>query len=951
MAGLAFASPWLLTGLLALPVIWWLLRTTPPSPTRVAFPPTRILEDLINREKTPARSPWWLTLIRMAAAAAIIFALAEPVLNPTQLSTANNGRLVIVVDNGWAAAARWDARQATLERVIAGAEASSQPVMVLETVKTGARNRLRFVDAGAARDVAAGVVPHPYAPDRAAALAQLDTALKSSGETATQVIWLADGYDYGGASKFADALKVLAGDDGGVTLVAPDGAAMALALRRKSGDARALQAEILSAPGPVPRTGQVSALSQKGQQIATADFTMPAGAAQADVTFRLPLEIRNQIARIEIQSEASAGAVHLLDARSRWNRVGLVAGENREKDQPLLSPLYYLVRALKPFTDVVQSSDRSTSLALDDLLKQRASTIMLANIGTLGGQSQVKLTDWVKKGGVLVRFAGPRLEQGDDELLPSPLRFGGRTLGGALSWSEPQKLAAMDENGLFSGLNVADEVAVRRQVLADPAQLGPETKVWARLADGTPLVTARALDEGWLVLFHITANSDWSNLPLSGLFVDMLRRVLTLGSGAASGNTPTSSPSNNAAADVTSSGSQAVLAPRRMLNGRGLLGPPPASAKPLALGAFETTVPSADNPPGYYGGTDATRALNAVSANSVLTPIAPIADVVQTAYQGGTATALKPWLFLAGLALLLLDGLAVLWLSGLRPGRRTAVAAGVVLAIGLAPSGLTTSVQAQDVDTTFAIEATLKTRFAYVVTGDSAIDETSRSGLSGLRRILSRRTAVEAGEPVGVDITKDELAFFPILYWPVMPDAKTLSDEMLAKVDGYMKTGGMIVFDTKDFGNGFSGGVEGLLSPGGETPLQRMLGRLDLPRLEPVPEGHVMTKSFYLLSEFPGRWSGGEMWVEAGSGAVGESGSRVAQQTDGVSSLIVTPNDLAAAWAMDENGSPSFAVVPGGQIQREMAYRTGVNIVMYALTGNYKADQVHVPDLLKRLGQ
>ena len=255
--------------------------------------------------------------------------------------------------------------------------------------------------------------------------------------------------------------------------------------------------------------------------------------------------------------------------------------------------------------------------------------------------------------------------------------------------------------------------------------------------------------------------------------------------------------------------------------------------------------------------------------------------------------------------------------------------------------------------TAFALEATLKTRFAYVVTGDADTDETSRQGLAGLRRVLERRTAVEAGEPIGVNPARDELAFFPILYWPVMPDAEALSDAVLAKVDAYMKTGGMIIFDTRDFGSGLGPGLESAFTADGETPLQRMLGALDIPRLEPVPDGHVLTKSFYLLSEFPGRWAGGETWVEAGavSATLGEGVSREAQQSDGVSSIIVTSNDLAAAWALDEDGSPRFATVPGGSLQREMSYRTGVNIVMYALTGNYKADQVHVPDLLKRLGQ
>jgi hypothetical protein len=100
---------------------------------------------------------------------------------------------------------------------------------------------------------------------------------------------------------------------------------------------------------------------------------------------------------------------------------------------------------------------------------------------------------------------------------------------------------------------------------------------------------------------------------------------------------------------------------------------------------------------------------------------------------------------------------------------------------------------------------------------------------------------------------------------------------------------------------------------------------------------------------FPGRWDGGTLWVEAQT--TDDNGERRALKSDGVSSILITSNDFAGAWALDENNRAMFAAVPGGDVQREMAFRSGVNIVMYALTGNYKADQVHVPALLERLGQ
>ncbi len=239
--------------------------------------------------------------------------------------------------------------------------------------------------------------------------------------------------------------------------------------------------------------------------------------------------------------------------------------------------------------------------------------------------------------------------------------------------------------------------------------------------------------------------------------------------------------------------------------------------------------------------------------------------------------------------------------------------------------------------------------FAYVITGDASTDDTSRTGLIGLGKMLGARTAVEPGEPFGVNIATDEIAFFPILYWPVLANARPLPDPTLAKIDAYMKQGGMIIFDTRDQGQGIPTGFS--VNRGDGTPLQRLLGSLDIPRLEPVPEQHVLTKSFYLLRTFPGRYDGGQLWVEAESAEEKADQGRKARRVDGVSSILVTPNDMAAAWALDERNRPIYPTVPGGDAQREQAYRVGINIVMYALTGNYKADQVHVPALLERLGQ
>ncbi|MDX1540145.1 MAG: DUF4159 domain-containing protein, partial [Geminicoccaceae bacterium] len=236
------------------------------------------------------------------------------------------------------------------------------------------------------------------------------------------------------------------------------------------------------------------------------------------------------------------------------------------------------------------------------------------------------------------------------------------------------------------------------------------------------------------------------------------------------------------------------------------------------------------------------------------------------------------------------------------------------------------------------VAATSETRLAYVATGKPAVDEQSRAGLQGQSQVLNRRTAVEAGEPRAVDVAADDLALFPLLYWPVPADHPSLSEKARQQVATYLRNGGMILFDTGDAGSMIPG--QSGAGPG-ELRLRDLLDGISLPPLEPVPEDHTLTRSFYLLQDFPGRWTGRTVWVD-----------RVEPEVnDGVSSVVIGSHDWAAAWAIDEYGMAAFPVMPAGERQREMARRFGVNLVMYALTGNYKTDQVHIPALLERLGQ
>ncbi|MCF6199568.1 MAG: DUF4159 domain-containing protein, partial [Hyphomicrobiaceae bacterium] len=669
---------------------------------------------------------------------------------------------------------------------------------------------------------------------------------------------------------------------------------------------------------------------------------------------------RHQVTRIKLKGQRSAGTTVLVDGRANWQRIGLISGGTSEEAQPLLSPLYYIKKALKPYSELTIADDRNTSKALKTLLSNDISTLIMAGIGRLERAPTQELESWLERGGIVIRFAGPRLEQGSDSLLPVALRAGGRTLGGALSWSKPQKLAAFEQSSPFFGLSVPKDVSVKRQVLADPSQITDDVLIWARLQDGTPLVTAQKINRGLLVLFHVTANSNWSDLPHSGLFVDMLRRLGELSTGVLPADQERPAPAPAPQTRTSSTSQLAALPPVRILDGFGDLKAPDVRTEPLKLNKLAHYTPNPRHPPGLYGTLGHTRALNIASKKFRLTALTDLPKGANIEpYRTNSATPLAPYLLLLALLLFLADGLVMAFMRGLfdpvvqragfqKAAKSTAAMGLIALLLNALPTPATAAPKKSPSiagDRT-ALNMSLDTHLAFVRTADPEINRVNRLGLAALSRILARRTAFEPKEPVGVDISKDELAFFPLLYWAIPANPRKLDSQTVARINAYMKQGGVILFDTRDQINTFMPGN----NFSARSPLARLLARMDIPPLEPVPHDHVLTRSFYLLNSFPGRWKEGTMWVEATPKT--PSGSTLpARSADGVSSILITSNNLAAAWATDQNGRTLFAVSPDGERQREMSYRTGVNIVMYALTGNYKADQVHLPALMRRLGQ
>ncbi len=902
LSNIAFLNPWVLLGLGALPAIWFLLRVMPPPPRLVNFPAVRFLNGLASQQKTPSHTPWWILLLRLLIAALVILALSHPVYNPAE-ELSGDAPVRLIVDNSWASAHAWDEQMQAAEDILARASRAEREVYVLTTApKAGEQDVLSEGPLSAAQAVSIiqALETLPWAARYDAMLGAIE---KQNEQGVIKSFWFGHGLEEGRA----DALIKNLQENGGLHYFSPAPERLPLLLRPAKGSGMDMAVN-LDAPAAFSNARRITIQAQTGagQVLDQQEIDLDESSLPMRVSFDMPAALSKDVMQFRIAGQPSAGGTFILDDNFRGRSVGIAGPSDDAEIKPFIEDIYYLKRALEPYSEIQIGN-------IADILERSPSMIILPDIAAMPAQTLNALEQWVNDGGLLLRFAGPKLaeQNGAGFLTPMPLRAGKRSTQGSMSWDNSPKLTNFEKDSPFYGIDIHDDVTVRQQILPQPiAGISEQesAKIWANLDDGTPLITANARGKGMLVMIHTTASADWSDFALSGSYVEVLKRLLSL-----SGRSQIS--------DIKIDGS---LNPIWVLGGDGQKQKPESWVKPIAAPDFKTTSPGPAHPPGTYGQSGIQKSLNLGSHVGTLKIMDDMpSGAVKKIYGDDYEQALMPKLLLGALILLMFDWLLmIVFMSNFRLFTRAATV--FIFVVSAAPMA-----QAND-DIKYASGLYL----AYIQTGDSALDNLSRAGLENLSRALEQRTSAQPAGVAGLNAETDQLSFFPLIYWPISNVQKPLSETALKNIQHYLDHGGTILFDTRDQNmNGRS-----IASGANSGTLRTTIEALNVPPLTPIAKDHVLGRCFYLMDNFPGRYSGGTLWVEQNN----------LNGRDGVSSIIIGSNDWVSAWAM--NGA-NQSMLSGGSRQQEMAQRFGVNLVMYALTGNYKADQVHVPHILERLGR
>lgn len=905
---ITFLTPALLWGLLVLPVIWGLLRIFPPPVRHEQFGGLVLLQSVIQPTQKNIRHkvPWWIWLIRLLLIAAIIVGFAGPVYQSAHDTAIElDKRTIIVEDGGWASVVNWEERQNYIDALLR----QSPDIANVDFISLST-NDIRKLSTSSSDSNLYSIKPQPWIPDRTVLRDILDD------DTYKTVIWLTDGFVYDEAV----SKDLLQKKNKNLHIVQPDkrnSAQITLGrVHRKT--ATSLDVNVYTTfPDIFIKQQQKSesaslflqTIDTNGRVLQTRPLPLAPDAKTTTVTFDLPVQLANKVATIKLANAKTPAHIALADQRDRRILAGMIdlTGEqDLQTTSPLLSDQHYIQQALGLTQSLV-------ILPLDALLSRGVDIIFLPGSTVIDKQQTKLLEDWVtNNGGVLVQFADETLTS--DALLPVRMLRDVRTLGSTLSWETPQQLAAFDESSPFAKILLPenDKIVVNRQMLADPSAPRNNSQVWATLEDGTPLVTAKENGNGLVVFFHVAANPSWSTLPLSGVFPSLLEEISRTFASAISTKINTH---------------QKVTHDDKWYIVQGVETNATLKNIDLSLTIDEQTFASfatAESPAGFYRSTqnvsENLRPRHLLPENKLpldVLDFSNISHVNTYTMQQENIVYYKKWFLLTAFILFLLD---VMITSLMNKKKKNALAVGVLL-IGMCLSHHT---EAQNIDNNIATAAT-STTFAYIQTGDRDIDRLSKAGLATLGRTLTARTSVEPSTPQRVTLDQD-LRAYSLVYWPINTSSTIsgLSVQQVKTVSSFITAGGLLLIDTQ--------GKQ--IEP---AQLRSFFTGIFIPPLFPVQQNHVLHRTYYLLDRLSGRFD-----HNTGSPAIWMSQPAL----DGTSSVIIGDVDWSGAWAQDDSG---FPLLPVNFEQQENALRTGVNIVMYAFTGTYKEDQIHVGALLERM--
>ena len=892
---IGFSNFYALFGLLLTPIIWFIVKSFPPTPKSYDFSSFFLLEKIDYDAPKNKKTPLWLLIFRIFFFILIVFYFSKPFLNNNNSATDEKyEKYLIVADIGWSTAKDWNKFKELVLEVGKEAEKNKKEILFFHSNLKSYKDLQIFKTNYALKDYLENLSPLPLQFKKSSIdkLIQDESLFKNS-----KIFMVFSKFDFYDFPNYYKNLSLIKNNSNNYYYINPLETILIInSLKATKGK---ITCEIYRlGKNSFKQDFFVNVETVNNEIVYSDKHVIDEKENKKILNLSFPTEIFNQIKSIRIVGQNHAGAKYYFDDFSKKKNIAIINDNEYHKESPLLSPIYYLKKSL-------DSKHNIKVEKIDNILNSNYSTIIIPETVKIPNAFDKRLNDWLLEGGTLIKFSDDTLVEKKLNFLTSKEIYGKiRNIEGQLTINNKLFISEFKKDSIFYGLEVPKDITINKQLIFDtnPKQV----KVLAKLNDNTPLVSMKKFGEGEIILFHVGANNNWSNLPISSLFPDMINRVLLFSKNYNSSN-------------LTD------LNLNKEIDGFGNLITP---KKIVTIGKFDklkTVKPSFDIPPGQYENNQISIALN-LSTNIGQHQIKEADRSAISTYSFKNTKDLSSIILKIILTMFILDLLLTLMIkNNINLSKIVTKRINVLIFILF----FLTFIKLENVSAN-------ETYLAYVKIKNTQINNISKNGLETIRNLLITRTSINPKGVIGLDINSDYIFSYPFIYWPLTKNLLSIEKSEIIKIKNYLDNGGIFFFDII----GFSRKNLNLKEKKFQE-IRNFLNEIGANELSIIPKGHTLTKSFYLLNKFPGKWDNRFLFVESSN----------LQYKDGVSSIILGFNDWAKAWAVDDNNLPLFPVVPGGERQRELAYRFGINITMYALTGNYKSDQIHSKSILKRLSK
>jgi hypothetical protein len=863
-----------------------------------------------GERKAFENAPIAVLLIRIAVLSLIILALAHPV-KKTNFNKLSFENALIVVEDGWQNAKNWKQKKSAIKSVLDVAKRNASNVFLMTTaVKKDGSNPVFIgpVLPQKAMKVLKSLKPKNWKSDYSIVEKNIEKlVLEKTLQGNTKVFWLSSNF-YGENLQTAMESAQLLGD---LELIINEDEQETLKfISSVSRSLNKLEITVKRAKNlKFSESQKIAIFDEDDNALSKEILNFDENKDVANAVFYAPETVLNRAFKIQIISKFPVSSeTYLLGDWKKKKTVGIVSYQNQKKQNPLLSKDYYVKKAIEPFAKIKTGS-------IKELLNSDLSTIVITDGFEYGEEKG--LENFVKNGGTLLCFSKKGLQNSD--LFPVKLKEGLRNMGGEISQEKNQNVADFPEKSLFYGIKNDNQIFVKTQLIAE-SSIDSNDKTIASLQDGTQLVTARNFGKGRVVFFHISSDASWSNLPLSTMFAQMLERiVLTSKDDFFSINKPIKLSLQNKLS--------AFAKMKKYKNKK---------EKKINLSDITSSVSSHNTPAGIYVAGSIKKGVNLCLKNCGLEHLEEIpygAEVLNLSDIESEFDFSNVLYFLA-LSLLVFEQFFSLFLKDALPKNKKFFAI-VFCFVFMFSNG----VKAENIDYKSAIKAVSKTSVAIVKTGNKTIDEVAQNAFSSLEKEVLLRAGIALGKTAILDVENDELSLYPMVYWAISDAKKMPSEKGIKKINEYIASGGIVWFDTRNFAAKVSGS-----NVNANVNLNNLAQFLSIPAVKKVEKNHAVFNSFYEINSCSGRMEGDGLWLTQNSFNAWQNGIK----NDGVSPIIIGSADWIGAWVKDKKNRPLFSAFDG-EDGRENSFRCGVNIIIYALMGNYNKGKSQIDLILSGL--